>query len=256
MAGGNNILYLSEGHEYSPPLFHGAQMLALNGTTGALIWKELAFDDTAAENSYNIMTAYNSYDGQIYAFGQGPSKTTVTSADPVTTVGSPVIIEGTVTDVSAGASQQAVASNFPNGLPCVSDASMSQFMEAVYEQQPMQTNTTGVPISVYVLDSNNNYRLIGTTTSTANGAWGLKWTPDISGNYTVTAIFGGTDAYYGSSATTYLYAGNAPTAAPATATPAVGLATNATVEYGIVAIIIVIAIIGAVLALLVTRKHA
>ena len=35
MAGGNNVLYLSEGHEYSPPLFHGAQMLAINGTTGA-----------------------------------------------------------------------------------------------------------------------------------------------------------------------------------------------------------------------------
>ena len=57
--------------------------------------------------------------------------------------------------------------NFPNGLPCVSDASMTQFMEAVYEQQPMPTNTTGVPVTLYVLDSNNNYRSIGTTTTNA-----------------------------------------------------------------------------------------
>jgi hypothetical protein len=38
-------------------------------------------------------------------------------------------------------------------------------------------------------------------------------------------------------------------------TPATNLASNSTVEYGIVAIIIVIVIIGAVLALLVTRKR-
>ena len=255
MAGGNNVLYLSEGHEYSPPLFHGAQMLAINGTSGALIWKELAFDDTAAEVSYNIITAYNSYDGQIYAYGQGPSKTTVTVPNPTTAVGSKVVIEGTVTDVSAGAKQQAVASNFPNGLPCVSDASMSHFMEAVYEQQPMPTNTTGVPVSVYVLDSNNNYRLIGSTTSNAEGTFGITWTPDIAGNYTVTAVFGGTGGYYGSSATTYFYANSASATTAPTATPTTGLASNATVEYGIVAIIIVIIIIGAVLALLVTRKR-
>ena len=89
MAGGNNILYLSEGHEYSTPLFHGAQNLAINGATGRLIWSELAFEDTAAEVSYNIMTAYNSYDGQIYAYGQGQSKTTVTVPSPSATVGAP-----------------------------------------------------------------------------------------------------------------------------------------------------------------------
>ena len=44
-----------------------------------------------------------------------------------------MIISGTVTDVSAGASQEAVAANFPNGLPCVSDASMTQWMEYVYD---------------------------------------------------------------------------------------------------------------------------
>ncbi|MGA2681017.1 MAG: PQQ-binding-like beta-propeller repeat protein [Candidatus Bathyarchaeia archaeon] len=255
MAGGNNVLYLFEGHEYSPPLFHGAQVLALNGTTGQLIWKELDFADTGAEVSYNIMTAYNSYDGQIYAYGQGPSKTIVSVPDPITAVGSKVMIEGRVTDVSAGASQQAVASNFPNGLPCVSDASMSQFMEAVYEQQPTP-HATGVPVVLSVLDSNNNYRTIGTTTTNGLGDYTFTWTPDIPGNYTVYATFAGTGAYYGSSASTGLYANAAaPTPVP-TATPLSGIATQSTVEYIGIAIIIVIIIGIAVIALLVTRKHA
>ena len=67
-----------------------------------------------------------------------------------------MIISGTVTDVSAGASQEAVAANFPNGLPCVSDASMTQFMEYVYEQQPKPTNMTGVPVTLTAIDSNGN----------------------------------------------------------------------------------------------------
>ena len=62
----------------------------------------------------------------------------------------PITITGSVTDISAGAPQEAVAANFPNGLPCVSDASMPQFMEAVYEQQPMPTNITGVPVTISV----------------------------------------------------------------------------------------------------------
>ncbi len=255
MAGGNNVLYLSEGHEYDPPLFHGAQLLAINGTDGTLVWSELSFADTAAECSYNIVTAFNSYDNQVYAYGQGPSKTTVTVPEPMVNVNDPVVITGSVTDVSAGASQQLVASNFPNGLPCVSDASMSHFMEAVYEQQPMPTNITGVPVTLYVLDSNNNYRSIGTTTTDANGNFGYTWHPDISGNYTVYAVLAGTGGYYASSASSYFWASPAVAAPTPTATPTTGLASNTTVEYGIIAIIIVIVIIGAVLALLVTRKH-
>ncbi len=254
MAGGNNVLYLSEGHEYSPPLFHGAQMLAINGTTGALIWKELAFDDTAAEVSYNIITGYNSYDGQIYAYGQGPSKTTVTIPDPITAVGAKVMIEGRVTDVSPGASQQAVALNFPNGLPCVSDASMSQFMEAVYEQQPMP-HSTGVPVTLTVLDSNNNYRTIGTATTNVLGDYSFAWTPDIPGNYTVYATFAGTGGYYSSSASTGLYANSAAATPAPTATPLSGIATQSTVEYIGVAIIIVIIIIGALTMLMLSRKR-
>ena len=253
--GADTILYLSEGHEYNPPLFHGAQEVALDGNTGQLVWSNLGFDDTSTAVAYGVMTTFNSYDGQIYAYAQGPSKVTISAPQTGVSTATPITLTGRITDVSPGASQSAVAKNFPNGLPCVSDASMSGLMEAAYEQQPLPSNTTGVPISVYVLDSNNNYRSIGTTTSNALGDWGLTWTPDIAGNYTVYAVFGGTHGYYASSASTYLYAGAPPSTTPPTATPANNLASNATVEYGIVAVIIVIIIIGAVLAILVTRKH-
>jgi len=252
----DGMLFVPEGHQYSPPLFHGAQQLALNITTGQVVWSIDAFDVTNAPAiSDGVMTTLNSYDNQIYAYGMGPSKTTINAPNIASSVGSRIVLTGAVTDISAGYQQKAVAANFPNGLPCVSDASMTPFMEAVYEQQQMPTNVTGVPVSIYVLDSNNNYRLIGSTTTNAQGTFGLTWNPDIPGNYTVTAVFAGTQSYYGSSASTYFYANSAAATPAPTSTPLTGLASNNTVMYGIVATIIVIIIIGALLAMLVTRKH-
>ena len=253
--GANTVLYLSEGHEYDPPLFHGAQELAFDGNTGKLLWSNLGFDDTATAVADGVMTTLNAYDGQIYAYAQGPSKTTINVPAIGVTTKTPIVISGAVTDISAGASQPAVAANFPNGLPCVSDASMSGLMEAAYEQQPMPSNLTGVPVTIYVLDSNNNYRAVATTTSDASGSYSLTWTPDIAGNYTVYAVFAGTNGYYGSSATAHMFAGEPVASTAPTTTPATNLASNTTVEYGIVAIAIIIIVIGAVLALLVTRKH-
>jgi len=251
---GQLIMY-SEGHEYDPPLFHGAQLFALNCTTGKLVWSVLGFDTTGAELSYGIELGLNSYDGQLYAYGQGPSKTTVTAPNPVGTVGSPMVISGTVMDVSAGTSQEAVAADFPNGLPCISDADQGQWMAAVYEQQPIPADLTGVPITLTAVDPNGNLITLGTTTSTASGAWGMTWTPpSVPGNYTITATFAGTGAYYGSYAQTFVYVGSAPTPAPPTATP-VSQATTQSYVLGLgIAAIIVIIIIGAILAMLMLRK--
>jgi len=248
------MLYLSEGHEYSPPLFHGAQYLAINMTNGQLLWKILAFADTAAEVSYGILTLFNSYDGQVYAFGKGPSETTVAALNPATTVGSTMIIAGSVMDISAGSQQEAVKANFPNGLPCVSDASMTQFMEAVYEQQPMPTNITGVPVTLSETDVTHNTYTIGTTTTSSAGTFGFDWTPPIPGNYTIVATFGGTASYYGSCAETYAYAGSAPATPAPTASPPTGLASTETVMLGVAAIIIVIVVCVAALAIIMLRK--
>jgi len=249
------ILYLDEGHQYSPPLFHGAQYLAINMTNGKLIWSTLMFADTGAEVSYGILTMYNAYDGQIYAFGKGPSETTVTAPNIGVTTATPITITGTVTDVSAGASQEAVKANYPTGLPCVSDASMSQFMESVYEQQVLPVTITGVPVTLTVTDVNHNTYVIGTTTTDSSGTFAYTWTPIIPGNYTIVATFGGSGAYFGSCAETHIYASSPPPTPPPTATPVTGLASTASLELGIAAVIIVIIVCVAVLAVLMLRKR-
>jgi len=60
-------------------------------------------------------------------------------------------------DFSAGTTSTLVSSKYPYGLPCVSDESQSDFMEAVYQQQVMPNNITGVDVTLSVIDSNNNF---------------------------------------------------------------------------------------------------
>jgi hypothetical protein len=251
VAGG--MLYLPVGHEYSPPLFHGARQLAINITDGSLVWSVLAFDVTCSEVSYGIMTTLNAYDNQLYAFGKGPSATTVTAPDVGVTTATPITIRGTVIDISAGAKQNAVASNYPSGLPCVSDESQSQWMEHIYMQQPLPSNTTGVPVTISVIDSNNNYRDIGTSTTDSSGSFGFTWTPDITGDFTVIATFAGTDSYYGSCAETFFTA--TEPAQNQTPTPTVQPDNTATiVTYGVIAIIVAIIIVGAVIVLILRKR--
>jgi hypothetical protein len=251
----DGVLFFSEGHEYTPPLFRGAQEVALNLTDGQPIWSILGFDVQAIPAiSDGVLITLNDYDNQVYATGMGPSETSVTAPDIGVTTATPITITGTVMDTSAGSQQQAVAANFPHGLPCVSDASMTQWMEAVYEQQPMPTNVTGVPVTLSVIDSNGNNRPIGTTTTDASGLYSYTWTPDIPGNYTLTATFAGTQSYYGSSAQTAFYASSPPATPAPTATPITGLATASEVTYGIVAAVIAIIIAIAIVGLLLLRK--
>ncbi len=256
IGGGGGLMFLEEGHEYSPPLFIGAQIVALNVTTGALVWQAPSFAvDGNPELAYGIMTALNAYDNQVYAYGQGPSQTTVSAPQVGITTNSPVTITGTVTDISAGSKQAAVAANYPNGLPCVSDASQSQFMATVYQQQPDAHNETGVPVTISVIDSNNNYRIIGNTITDGTGTYGFNWTPDIAGNYTVIATFAGSGAYWGSTAQTHVYAMAASATTNPTSTTSTGTeTTNTYVLVGVVAIIIAIAIVGAVLAMMLRKK--
>ncbi len=252
----DGMFYIQSGHGGPAPMDSGDQLYCLNATTGKLLWSILLFGDMAPPAiADGEMTVFNSYDNQIYAFGVGPTKTTVNAPDVGVTTNTPITITGTVMDISAGSQQNAVAANFPNGLPCVSDASMSQFMEAVYMQQPMPTNITGVPVTLTETDHNGNTYVMGTTTTNAYGSYGFNWTPPIEGNYTIVATFGGSAAYYGSCAETYLYASSpAATAAP-TASPPTGLASTGTVMLGVAVLAIIIIVCVAVLAILLLRKH-
>jgi outer membrane protein assembly factor BamB len=248
-------LFVPEGHMYSPPLFHNAQQLALNITDGSLVWSIDAFDVTSAPAIVDgIMTTLNAYDNQIYTWGKGPVKMTVTAPDVGVTTTTPITIRGTVFDISAGATQEAQAANFPNGLPCVSDASQTAWMEYVYMQQPRPTNATGVPITINVVDSNGNFRTIGTTTSNVYGTYSLTWTPDIAGDYTIVASFAGSESYYSSTASVAFYASEPAAAATSQPTPIPSMADVYFLPMSI-AIIVAIVVIGAILALLLLRKH-
>ena len=99
----NDIAYFAIGHEYNPPLFHGAQLLALNATTGQLVWSTLDMSIESTSISDGIMLSRNAYDNQIYAFGKGPSATTVNAPSIGVTTATPITITGTVMDISAGA---------------------------------------------------------------------------------------------------------------------------------------------------------
>jgi hypothetical protein len=83
----------------------------------------------------------------------------------------------------------------------------------VYEQKPQPTDTTGVPVIISVIDSNDNYRTIGNTTSDDKGMFTYTWIPDITGTYKVIVSFAGSESYYPSSAETSF------TVDPAPATP-------------------------------------
>ncbi|MGO8805527.1 MAG: PQQ-binding-like beta-propeller repeat protein [Candidatus Bathyarchaeia archaeon] len=263
IADGKVYFYTNQhGNGAQSPYYKGEMLYCLNATTGKQIWAEEFQGGDNGGPGYPIglvasgeYVNYNMYDNQVYAFGQGPSKTTVTAPDIGATTATPITITGSVTDISAGTTQAEQAADFPNGVPCVSDASQSQWMEYVYMQQPKPTNATGVPVTLSVLDVNGNYRTIGATTTDASGTFSYTWTPDITGNFTITATFAGSNSYYGSSAETHIYASAAPPTPAPTATPLSGIASNTTLMYGVVAIIIVIIVGIAVLAMLTVRKR-
>jgi outer membrane protein assembly factor BamB len=246
-------------NEHSPntPLFKGAQLRAINATDGTEIWTIMDYGAGPDGGQYPVaagyLVTYDAYNSLLYSYGKGPSALTVTAPNLASPSGAPLVIRGTVTDIAAGTKQDEQAARFPNGVAAVSDASQSQWMEYVYMQKPKPTNITGVPVTISVLDSNGNFRQIGNTTSDGSGMYTLTWTPDITGDYTVIATFAGSESYYPSSAETSFTASTP--AATASPYPVVTLPpTEMYFAASTVAIIIAIAIVGAVLLLAVRKR--
>jgi hypothetical protein len=206
--------------------------------------------DIVADGFYIYL---NCYDMKVYTVGKGPSAITVDAPMISMELGKTVNIRGTITDISAGTQQDEQIARFPNGVPAVSDASQGRWMEYVYMQKPRPTDTVGVPIVLSVIDSNGNYREIGTTTS-MDGFYSLSWKPDIEGQYIVYASFEGSESYWPSHAVTSFVVDPAPPT-PAPTQAQVVPASDTYLLPGIVGIIIAIVIVGVVLALLVTRRR-
>jgi len=250
-------LYLVVGeHQPNNPVYKNAHLKCINATTGKQIWEILDWGNLMAGGNAYVADGYlatdNTYNQQIYCYGKGPSAMTIEAPITASTLGQSVVIRGTVTDIASGTKQDEQAARFPNGVPCVSDASMSQWMEYVYMQKPMPTDTVGVPVTLSVVDANGNYREIGTTT-TADGFFTLNWKPDIEGQYTVYASFAGSESYWPSHAITSFAvdpAAPTPTTAP---TQAPSMVEQYFVP-AIAGIFVFVAIIGVVI-ILVLRKR-
>jgi outer membrane protein assembly factor BamB len=257
---GNDVVYtITTEHTVSTPLYKGAMTRAINATDGSEIWKLSAYTGSFSVIGYGIAdgfaTFFNGYDNQIYVVGRGPSELTVEAPKTGIDLGKSLIISGTVTDISSGSTQDEQAARFPHGLPVASDASMTDWMGYLYQQKPMPTDFTGVEVTINVVDSNGNFRSIGTATTDASGMYSLHWTPDIEGKYTVIASFAGTKGYWPSYSETSFAVDPAPATPTPTTAPFTDVATNANLmtfmAIGVVAIIIAIAIVG----LLILRKR-
>ena len=255
---GNGVIYtVATQHTTVTPISKSQQARAINATDGTEIWSISDYTGEFSSMSYAMADGYsnwfNGYDNQIYTVGRGPSTMTVSAPNLAASSSQPVVISGSVLDISAGSKQTEQAARFPNGIPLANDMIMGEWMGYVYQQKPMPTNFLGVTVEISVVDANGNFRSIGTTTTDAKGQYSLVWTPDISGNNQVVATFAGTNAYWPSSATT---AFNVMAEHP-TATPAPTQAPSNVEMYFVPAIaglFVFVAIIGVVI-ILVLRKR-
>ncbi len=203
IADGKLYMYSTE-HSPSTPLWRGSDLRCINASNGAEIWKISHWGTAVISDGFLVGLDY--YDNQLYCYGKGPSATTIEAPLNAVTLGSSLVIQGTVTDQSSGA----------KGTPAISDASMSQWMEYLYKQQPKPTNATGVPVILFAIDPNGNTQNIGTVTSDTLGNYAISWKPPVPGLYTVVANFAGSNSYYSSVAEThFVVAAAAAVAAPA-----------------------------------------
>jgi outer membrane protein assembly factor BamB len=249
-------------NEHSPnaPLFRGNKVYCLDAFTGTEIWSIFGWEgQTGGTGSSTGVLAdgclsyYNYYDNSMYVIGKGSSATTIAVSPKSSAFSNSVVIEGKVTDTSAGTKDNEITTRFPDGVPAVSDAGMAQWMQYIYMQKPQPANVTGVPISIRVIDSNGNFREIGNVTSDLDGFFSLTWKPDIEGKFTVYASFGGSESYWPSHAVTAFNVD----AAAATQAPAPTTSPSVSDQYFIPAVagIAVLIAIGFAVTILVLRKR-
>jgi outer membrane protein assembly factor BamB len=230
---GNNwwaqLLFITDGKlyighsEHSPidPKPRGAPFYCLNATDGSLIWRadglfrQSNWGGTAVIGD-SIIATQDTYDQRVYAIGKGASEITVSVKDNVVQLGSSVLIDGTVMDVSPGTEDVTLKSRFSNGVPAVSDENMSEWMLYVYKQFPCPEDVKGVEVFLKIQDPNGDWYST-TVTADSNGRFSHMWAPGIVGEYHVTAVFEGSKSYYPSQETTTFGVDAAPEEAPSAA---------------------------------------
>ncbi|MCW4045605.1 MAG: PQQ-binding-like beta-propeller repeat protein [Candidatus Bathyarchaeota archaeon] len=243
IADGKLYFYSTE-HSPTQPLWRGSYLRCINASDGAELWKISHWGAVVVADGY--LVGWNAYDNMIYCYGKGPSATTIAASPKVSVHGNSVLVEGTVTDISAGTEQFVQSKRFPNGVPAVSDEDQRAWMEYVYMQQACPTSAKGVDVTLDALDPNGNFVHIGTVTSDMAGTFAKAFTPEVPGLYQIIATFAGSKSYYGSYAETYVQVDEAPPASPSPEYPQPIDPTMTIVAVGI-AIILVVIIFGILL---------
>ena len=246
IADGKVYTFTSE-HSIGQPIYKGSLWRCIDAFTGEELWTISGYSERdMALVADGYFVDFNEFDGQIYCIGKGPSATAVSASPKIIANGGYVLIEGSVTDISSGTKQNEQAARFPNGVPAMSDESMSQWMEYVYMQKPMPMGATGVEVKLETLDPNGNFYEIDTVTSDAAGMFKLMWKPPVPGEYTIIASFAGSESYWGSTTETAIGVTEAQSPGvpiepePTTPEPLI------TTEIAIIAAVAIAAIIGIV----------
>lgn len=243
-------------HSVVDPKPRGAPFTCLDVETGEIIWSinirghhwggyPIIGDSTIA--------IYSTYDQRIYAIGKGPSSTTLAVPDEAVNVGSSAPIRGNVMDISPGTNTIEINTRFPNGVPAVSDLTISDWMMYVYSQSPMPDNLEGVPVKIDVIDPNGEYTWIGTPKTDVTGNYAYSFKPTIEGQYTVISTFEGSNSYYGSTAIAYI------TVDPAISSSAVIPQESQespliTLELAIIVVVVIASLLGLVAYWMLKRK--
>jgi len=238
----NNMLYTiadgkviaSTGDSHGVPQFRGARLYVVDAYSGKQVWSINGYYQSTMPVADGYLVAFNAYDNQIYTFGKGQTETTVTGPEDVQSLGTPVLIKGTVTDQSPGAKD----------TPAISDEYMTEWMEYLYMQKPIPMDATGVEETLDAIDPNGNYISIGRVTSDMSGMFKKMWTPEIEGEYTIIATFEGSESYWSSYAETAIGVTEAPSPlGPIEPEEPTGLTTTEQIIIAVVAVAIVIGII-------------
>ena len=238
-------------NEHSPntPYYKGEKVYCIDAFTGEEIWSMSGWaGQTGGRGTSTAVIAdgffayYSYYDNQVYCIGKGPSATTINAPLTAIAEGDTLMITGTVADISPGAMDSNRELRFPNGVPAVSDESMSGWMEYLYMQKPMPMDVTGVEIVLETFDPNGNFYEIGSVTSDTDGNYALMWEPDVPGEYMVVASFLGSESYWGSHATTYVGVTETEVIPPPDPTPAPQ--TDTYIAGSTIAIIAAIAVVA------------
>ena len=228
------------------PVSRFSMMVCINATTGNTIYTlNGGIMPSAAANGYVIGSSQ--FDGQMYCLGKGPTSTTVTAQQQV---GGSVLVQGSVLDKSPASSDATLTAMFANGVPAISDANMSVWMDYLHMQNSTLLNTppavNGVPVSLTAVDPNGNYMNIGTVTSDGSGFFNYQWTPTTQGLYKVYATFAGSDSYFSS----YAVAGATVSIASAsTTTPAPTSTASSSVSNSDIIMYLAIAVVAIIIAI-------